>query len=151
MVMSSHYVPLVTLPSGGYLSRDDLGGRNPPLHCRRRVETILIFMLVALYYSCQSHPLEIRYDLIWADAIRPYNNQSHTREILTSLFVTWLHTRFDRVGKLSITGSPPSEPYVRFSRIRLSRKQVSHLRDWHNSLWALTSEKNPQLSKVLLG
>ena len=101
MVMSSHYVPLVTLPSGGYLSRDDLGGRNPPLHCRRRVETILIFMLVALYYSCQSHPLEIRYDLVWADAIRPYNNKSHTREILTVLFVTWLHTHL--VGPLSVT------------------------------------------------
>ena len=55
------------------------------------------------------------------------------------------------VGELSIAGSPPSEPYVRFSRIRLSRKQVSHLRDRHNSAWALTIEKNPCLSKMALG
>lgn len=54
-------------------------------------------------------------------------------------------------GSDPLLGSPPSEPYVRFSRIRLSRKQVAHLRDWHNSLWALANEKNPYLSKIILG
>ena len=42
--------------------------------------------------------------------------------------------------------SPPSEPYVRFSRIRLSSWWLLH-RDWLALAWALIIVKSPNLAK----
>ena len=56
---------------------------------------------------------------------------------------------FDR-GREGLTPSPPSEPHVRFSRIRLSSRWFPH-RDWLADCQALVMVKSPAAAKNLLG
>jgi len=53
-------------------------------------------------------------------------------------------------GREGLTPSPPSEPHVRFSRIRLSSRWFPH-RDWLADCQALVMVKSPAAAKNLLG